>query len=68
MVKAFILLMVFESGAASTGVHDIEFSSRQACEAAKIAVQSKAKQKSRVADDGSKTEVLKLVEITCLEK
>ncbi len=68
MVKAFILLMIFESGATTTGIHDIEFSSRQSCEAAKVAVVSKAKQKGRTAEDGSKTDTLKLIEISCLEK
>jgi hypothetical protein len=44
MLKSFILLPMFESGAGQTALHHMEFSSRQACDAAKVTVQAKVKQ------------------------
>lgn len=68
MVKAFILFLVFESTASTVGVHHIEFASRQSCEAAKTALQAKAKQQTRPGEDGKKAETLKLIDAACLEK
>jgi len=51
-----------------TGVHHLEFTSRQSCEAAKTAIQAKAKQQGRTTEDGKKIENLKLIDSACLEK
>lgn len=68
MIKAFILLLVFESAPNTVDVHHIEFASRQSCEAAKIVLQAKAKQQTRLGEDGKKIETLKLIDTACLEK
>lgn len=68
MIKAFILVLIFESGVNMTGVHHLEFTSRQSCEAAKTAIQAKAKQQGRTTEDGKKIENLKLIDSACLEK
>lgn len=68
MIKAFILVLIFESGPNLTGIHNIEFSSRQTCESAKTVLQAKAKQQARTTEDGKKTDTLKLIDAACLEK
>jgi hypothetical protein len=68
MLKGFILLLIFESGANTVAVHHIDFSARNTCESAKTAIQAKARQLGRVDSDGKKTETLKLIEAACLEK
>jgi hypothetical protein len=44
MLKSFLLLLIFEPSAGQTALHHMEFASRQSCEAAKVLIQSKAKQ------------------------
>lgn len=68
MLKPFILMLVFEASGTTTGLHDMEFASRQSCEAAKQTLQAKAKQPGRTAEDGKKVEALKLIDAVCLEK
>lgn len=74
MLKPFILFLMFESGAGQTALYHMEFSSRQACDAAKVTVQAKAKQtRPGPADstgkaDAKPIEALKLIDATCLEK
>lgn len=76
MLKPFLLFLIFESGTGQTALHHMEFSSRQSCEAAKVLVQSKAKQvrpgATAPADsakgDNKGPETLKLIEAVCLEK
>lgn len=76
MLKAFLLVLIFEPSAGQTALHHMEFASRQSCEAAKVLIQSKAKQvrpgASSPADsakgDNKGPETLKLIEAACLEK
>ncbi|MDD0928091.1 hypothetical protein LOD59_10745 [Xylella fastidiosa subsp. multiplex] len=68
MIKAFILVLIFESGPNLIGIHNVEFSSRQTCESARITIQAKAKQQVRTTQDGKKIEALKLIDTACLEK
>lgn len=68
MIKTFILLLIFDSSPNTTGLHHIEFTSRQSCESARTAIQAKAKQQGRTTEDGKKTDTLKLIDSTCLEK
>lgn len=82
MVKAFILVLMFESGGADTvAMHHIEFSSRQTCEAARVTMAAVAKQARPVetikpaasaaassGDSKSPREIARLLTTTCLEK
>lgn len=77
MLKAFLLVLIFEPSAGQTALHHMEFASRQSCEAAKVLIQSKAKQTRPGAPaqqaepakgDNKGPETLKLIEATCLEK
>lgn len=68
MVKEFILLLIFESGAGTTGVHHLDFSARSTCESARTSITAKARQLGRTGEDGKKAEILKLIEAACLEK
>lgn len=68
MLKPFILMLIFEASATTTGLHNIEFTSRQLCEAGKLTIQSKAKQQGRSTEDGKKVENLRLIDAVCLEK
>lgn len=76
MLKPFLLFLIFESGAGQTALHHMEFTSRQSCDAARVLLQSKAKQTRSGASaptesakgDTKGPETLKLIEAICLEK
>jgi hypothetical protein len=73
MLKPFILFFMFEPSAGQTALYHMEFSSRQACDAARVSIQAKAKQPRPTAGDAGKVEgkpvdAFKIIDMTCLEK